>query len=174
MKLGALLVVALLISFLPAGRAADHGKSQRAAAVVSSRFCTLSDLVGTWRLVKLVPRYQFKDPNAPYLLPHQVFQFAKNGEMKSAFSSSPFGRGSEKILRSMPARVTYGMEGKGMVVLKAKEAPGEAETWHCVAMTQNKTDHVHQTVLQQGDLVMTLVGPEGQPVLVRQLRKGKD
>ncbi len=168
-----MLAIVLLFPLSPAVWEAEAGETKRSAAsALASRFCTLSDLVGTWRLVRFETRYQFKDPNAPYLLPHQVFQFAKNGDMKSASSSKPFERDSFKVLQSMPAQVTYGMKRNGMVVLKAKGAPDATESWHCVAMTQDRTDEVHETVLRRGDLVMTLIGPNGQPVLVRQLRKG--
>ena len=55
-----------------------------------SRFCKASDLVGTWRLVKFSSPYQFKDPQAPFLMPYQMFQFSKDGTMKSAHSGVPF------------------------------------------------------------------------------------
>jgi hypothetical protein len=136
-----------------------------------SRFCKAQDVVGTWKLVKYSSQFEFKNPNAPFLMPHQVFHFSDRGSMKSAFSAKPFAGDTKKVFQQVPDEVTYAFEREGMMTVKAKSAPANQETWHCVAITADKKDEVHQAVMKKGDVVMTLVGKNGQPVFVRQLRK---
>jgi len=137
----------------------------------SSRFCKPHDLVGTWRVVKWTSEFQFKDPNAPYLLPHQLFQFSADGSMKSAHSAKAFAEGPKKVFQAMPAVVTYSFNQDGIVTVKAKDPTGASETWHCVSMTRDRADDQQNAFLKKGDIVMTLVGKNGQPLYARQMRK---
>jgi hypothetical protein len=174
MTIAVLFVGVLLIpAFAGAGesRATKPATGRAAAGNPFSRFCKAHDLVGTWHLVKYTTPYEFKDPNAPYLLPYQVFQFTADGNMKSAHSPKPFRENPGKMFQAIPAVVTYGFERDGLVTVRAKGAAAAAETWHCVAITQDRNDEEHQVFMKRGDLVMTLVGKNGQPLFVRQLRK---
>jgi len=135
----------------------------------SSRFCKPQDLVGTWRVVKWTSEFQFKDPNAPYLLPHQLFHFSADGRMKSAHPAKPFDGDQKKMFQA--TSVTYSFNQDGMVTIKAKSSPGASETWHCVSMTQDRADDRQNAFLKRGDIVMTLVGKNGQPLYARQMRK---
>ncbi|MGH7205307.1 MAG: hypothetical protein ACREI2_03750, partial [Nitrospiraceae bacterium] len=89
-----------------------------AADKPSSRFCKPQDLVGTWRVMKWTSEFQFKDPNAPYLLPHQLFQFSADGSMKSAHSAKAFTGDPRKVFQAMPAVVTYSFNQEGMVTIQ--------------------------------------------------------
>src|SRR5436309_2696091 len=129
-----------------------------AADKPSSRFCKPQDLVGTWRVVKWTSDFQFKDPNAPYLLPHQLFQFSANGSMKSAHSAKAFAEDPKKLFQTMPAVVTYSFNQEGMITIQAKDSAGASETWHCVSMTRDRSDDQQKAFLKKGDIVMTLVG----------------
>ncbi len=142
-----------------------------AADKPSSRFCKPQDLVGTWRVMKWTSEFQFKDPNAPYLLPHQLFQFSADGSMKSAHSAKAFTGDPRKVFQAMPAVVTYSFNQEGMVTIQAKDSAGASETWHCVSMTRDRADDRQKAFLKKGDIVMTLVGKNGQPLYARQMRK---
>ncbi len=171
----AVLFVGVLLTpaFAGAGesRATKPATGRAAAGNPFPHFCKAHDLVGTWNLVKYTTPYEFKAPNAPYLLPYQVVQFTANGNMKSAHSPKPFRENPGKIFQAIPAVVTYSFERDGLVTVQAKGAAAAAETWHCVAMTQDRNDEEHQVFMKRGDLVMTLVGKNGQPLFVRQPRK---
>ncbi len=171
-------VLALIALALPHGSGAggkgstDPGaKPHLTAAKTYSRFCKPGDVVGIWHLVKWSSAYEFKDPNAPYLLPYQVFLFSKDKVMKSAYSTKPFEGDPAKILKGMPALVTYAFDRDGMLTIKAKAAAGASETWHCVSITEERADKQRDAVLKKGDLVMTLVGPNGQALYARQMRR---
>jgi hypothetical protein len=58
-----------------------------------------------------------------------------------------------------------------MVTVKAKDPAGASETWHCVSMTRDRADDQQKAFLKKGDIVMTLVGTNGQPFYARQMRK---
>jgi len=137
-----------------------------------SRFCNPSDLVGTWRLVKFGTPHQFKDSHAPYLLPHQMFQFQKDGSMKSAHSAIPLPDDPTKVFQAIASESTYSFVKAGQVTMKAKGAEAGSETWHCVTITEDRKIEAQQVFMKRGDLVMTLVGKNGEPAFTRQLRKG--
>ena len=165
-RLACLVLVMSVLGLALSARAAEK------AAKPYSRFCKQSDVIGTWHLVKFSTPYQFKDPQAPYLLPHQLFQFAKDGSMKSAHSAAPFQDDPGKVFKGIPVGATFAFEKEGLVTLKAKGATVGSETWHCVTITQDKKDDEHQVHMKRGDLVMTLIGKKGEPAFTRQLRKG--
>lgn len=48
--------------------AGTSGNVKTLAGRPYSRFCNGGDVVGTWQLVKFETQYQFKDPNAPYII----------------------------------------------------------------------------------------------------------
>ncbi len=160
------------LTLLGAAEVALAAPNDGAASAKSySRFCKAKDLVGTWKLVQYSSQFEFKDPNAPFLLPHQVFHFSEGGSMKSAYSAQPFAADPKKVLQQMPDEVNYSFEREGMVTLKARNAPASTETWHCVTITADKKDVAHRAAMKKGDVVMTLVGKNGQPVFSRQLRR---
>jgi hypothetical protein len=161
-----------LASMSEAGRTSKHtGTTQTVAERPYSRFCKARDLVGTWRLVKFTSQFEFKDSHAPYLMPHQLFQFSTDGDMKSVYSLTPIQGDPTKALQSMPAVVTYGFGREGIVTVRAKGTIGASETWHCVTLTEDRRDEKQQMFMKRGDLIMTLVGKDGQAAFVRHLRK---
>ncbi len=136
-----------------------------------SRICQPQDLPGTWRLVKFDSPYQFKDPRAPYLLPHQLFHFAKGGGLKSAHSARRIEGDPQKVFAGIPLVITYTVLRNGVVSVKAKGAAEVMETWRCVAITQDLNAEDRRGAMKRGDIVMTLVDKYGQTIFMRQLRK---
>lgn len=135
------------------------------------RACTVKDVVGTWSLVKWNAPVHFNNPHAPYVMPHQIFQFGEDGGMKSAHSEKAFESSPAKVLQNVPSVVSYQVGSNGLMTVQAKERPEASETWECNAVTQNVDDQKRQVHLKRGDVVMTLLGKDGQPLYVRQLRK---
>jgi hypothetical protein len=136
-----------------------------------SRLCQTQDLPGTWRLMKFDSRYQFKNPRAPYLLPHQLFHFSKDGGLKSAHSVRPIEEDPHKVFARIPLAITYTLAQHGVVSVKAKGTAETMETWRCVTITQDRNDKDRRSAMKRGDIVMTLVGKHGQTIFMRQLRK---
>lgn len=165
-RLAALMLMVSVVGVAALGQAADkHAKPY-------SRFCKPGDLIGTWRLVKFSTPHEFKDPQAPYLLPHQMFQFLKDGTMKSAHSPIPLPDDPTKVFQAIASESTYSFTKAGQVTLKGKTAEAGAETWHCVTITEDRKIEAQQVFMKRGDVVMTLIGKKGEPAFTRQLRKG--
>ncbi|MBI5853715.1 MAG: hypothetical protein HZB35_00450 [Nitrospirae bacterium] len=135
------------------------------------RACTARDIVGHWSLVKWNAPVHFNNPHAPYVMPHQVFQFGEDGAMKSAHSEKAFESSPAKVLQNVPSAVTYQVNAQGVMTVRAEEHPDASESWECSAVTENVDDQKRQVHLKRGDVVMTLWGKDGQPLDVRQLRK---
>ena len=136
-----------------------------------SRACAADDLLGNWQLVAFDSSYRFRNPQAPYLFPHQAFQYSQRGGVKSAHSLQPLSGDPDQLFEAVPSDMTYRVERKGRVVLKAKEHDETVETWSCRVITQDPEAMGDGTTLQRGDLVMTLIGSNGQGLFVRHLRK---
>ncbi|MBP8154053.1 MAG: hypothetical protein KAX87_02115 [Nitrospira sp.] len=136
-----------------------------------SRACAADDLPGNWQLVAFDSSYRFRNPQAPYLFPHQAFQYSQRGGVKSAHSLQPLSGDPDQLFEAVPLDMTYRVEGKGRVVLKTKEHDETVETWSCRVITKDPEGMGDPTMLQRGDLVMTLMGSHGQGLFVRHLRK---
>ena len=169
-----LLVAAALLSESHAADSSLNDPSRSSRHIAErpyARFCTARDLVGTWRVIKWTSELQFKDPNAPYLLPYQLFQFSKDGAMKSVHSKREFTGDPMKTFQAMPAVGIYRFNPDRLLTIKAKGNPRTAETWHCSAVIEDRSDDKRQIFLKKGDVVMTLIGKNGRPLYVRQMRK---
>lgn len=136
-----------------------------------TRICADTDLLGNWRLVTFDSSYRFRNPQAPYLFPHQVFQYSPRGGLKSAHSLRPIPNEPERVFDSIPSGITYRVEQGGLVVLKANGHDEVVETWACRVVTQDYEERKRGPSMQPGDLVMTLLGANGQVLFVRHLRK---
>ncbi|MDR4478575.1 MAG: hypothetical protein R3B37_02330 [Nitrospira sp.] len=136
-----------------------------------SRACSGNDLLGNWQLVTFNSSYRFRHPQAPYLFPHQVFQYSNQGGAKSAHSLQPILGRSDEMFETVPLDMTYQVARKGRVLLKARGGEETLETWSCSVVTQDREARGDAGALRRGDLVMTLMGSEGQALFVRHLRK---
>jgi len=136
-----------------------------------TRICADRDLLGNWRLVTFDSSYRFRNPRAPYLFPHQVFQYSPRGGLKSAHSLRPIPDGPDRVFDSIPSGMTYRVEQGGLVVLKTSGHDEAVETWACRVVTKDSEEPTRGPSMQRGDLVMTLLGANGQALFVRHLRK---
>jgi len=137
----------------------------------SVRTCAGEDLPGNWELIRFDSSYRFKNPQAPYLFPHQVFQYSDQGGVKSAHSLSPIVGHPDTVFAGVPLEMTYHVARRGRVVLKARGHEEPVETWTCQVVTQGHVTGGGGSTMQRGDLIMTLRGADGQPLFVRHLRK---
>ena len=137
----------------------------------SIRTCTGQDVLGNWELVRFDSSYRFRNPQAPYLFPHQVFQYSTQGGVKSAHSLRPiFGR-PDALFATVPLEMIYHVERRGRVILKTRGHDEPVETWSCEVVTQDHAAAGRGSAMQHGDLILTLLGSGGQPLFVRHLRK---
>ena len=137
----------------------------------SARTCVGEDVLGNWTLVTFDSSYGFRNPQAPYLFPYQVFQYSNQGGAKSAHSRKPILETSDQVFGAVPQDMTYRVERGGHIVIKTKGQNEAVETWSCRLITQDSKAMGDTTALQRGDLVMTLMGSNGQALFVRHLRK---
>ena len=137
----------------------------------SLRSCSGEDLLGTWSLVAFDSAYRFKDPQAPYLFPYQVFQYSGEQGAKSAHSRTPMLDSPDRILEGVPLDLTYQVGQGGRVVLKTKGQDAPTEVWSCSVVGHDSRAKNDGTALRRGDVVMTLLGSHGQALFVRHLRK---
>ncbi|MGE3151436.1 MAG: hypothetical protein AB7G48_02345 [Nitrospiraceae bacterium] len=139
----------------------------------ATRSCRRVDLLGTWELVTFTARFRAKDPTAAYLYPHQVFQFSVDGSMKSAHSPKAFVGSPGHILDKVPSVLRYEMDADypGRITVRSNGSGTAAETWQCLTITSDQTGRNRPVPASPGDLVMTLVGKNGEPLFVRYLRK---
>ena len=137
----------------------------------SLRSCSGEDLLGTWSLVAFDSAYRFKDPQAPYLFPYQVFHYSREQGAKSAHSRTPILERAERVFEGVPLDLTYQVEQGGRVLLKSRSQDAVVEVWSCSVVGQESRAKDDGTALRRGDLVMTLLGSHGQALFVRHLRK---
>lgn len=137
----------------------------------TARTCGGEDVLGNWELVRFDSSYRFRNPQAPYLFPHQVFQYSNQGGAKSVHSLYPIVGNQTTVFGAVPLDMTYHIERRGRVVLKARGRDEPVETWSCEMVTQGHVTAGEGRAVQRGDLIMTLLGSEGQALFVRHLRR---
>lgn len=135
------------------------------------RPCAEDDLLGNWRLVRFDSSYRFRNSQAPYLFPHQVFQYSREGHAKSAHARNPIVGRPDEVFETVPSGMTYHVAQGGLVVLKTSGREQAVETWSCRVVTQDREQMEREVSMKRGDLVMTLLGTSGQALFVRHLRK---
>lgn len=143
------------------------------AEVPASRHCLPFDVVGTWELVAYGSPHQFKNPDAPYLYPYQVFEYSKEGMMRSAHSPTAFTATPSTVLGAITASLAYEMvpNSQGLLAVKRSQGHDIAETWQCRTATIDQIDLARRLTIRRGDLVLTLLGRSGQPLFSRHLRR---
>lgn len=153
-------------------RAAVVPMTVRPHAAVS-RPCGPIDVLGTWDLIAYGTSRAPLRTDAPYLYPYQVFQFAKDGTLKSAHSLRAFIGGRETVLEALPDELRYQMSPAqpGWVLVMRNGREEAAETWYCRRMTLDQVDVPHRRVLRQGDVILILVDRTGAPFFTRSLRR---
>lgn len=135
------------------------------------RNCASDDVLGNWSLVTFDSSYRFRNPQAPYLFPYQIFQYSSLRGAKSAHSRLPILDSPDLVFETVVLDRTYRVERGGRIVIRTKGRGEPIETWSCRVVTQDHAAPGGESILQTGDLVMTLLGSEGQALFVRQLRK---
>ena len=167
------LAIALTGISAQAGERLMHPKSAYNLAWIKShsRSCKQADLPGIWRLITYDAPYRFKNAHAPYLQPHQLFQFTSDGGMKSAHSPVPLREDPTRVFAGIPQDITYTFDRDGLLKVQGYRTAETKETWRCVAIMRDRHDREHHFVMKRGDILMTLLGTNGHIVFMRQLRK---
>lgn len=135
------------------------------------RRCAGEDVLGNWSLVTFDSSYRFRNPQAPYLFPYQLFQYSSERGAKSAHSRTPIPGSPDRVFETVPPDMTYRVEQGGRVVLKTGGHDAAVEIWSCSVVTRDREARGGGSDLRRGDLLMTLLGRNGQALFVRQLRK---
>ena len=165
-----------ILSWLPA-EAVDHPIATSlthggtSVPVRHARTCVGEDLLGNWDLIRFDSSYRFKNQRAPYLYPHQVFQYSNRGGVKSLHSLRPIVGHPESLFSPVPQEMVYQIKKSGRVFLRTRGHDEPVETWVCEVMTQDRPMSEQGIARKRGDLIMTLIGSERQPLFVRHLRK---
>jgi len=167
---------AMMVAWGPAAaKDRPHAKSLTRSALPapasSLRSCAGEDLLGSWSLVTFESSYRFKNPEAPYLFPYQVFQYSREHGAKSAHSRTPFPDRSDRMFDGVPLDLTYHLDQDGRLLLKSRGEGAVVEMWSCSVVGQDSRAKDDTTALRRGDLVMTLLGSHGQVLFMRHLRK---
>ncbi len=157
--------------------AKDHSTAKSLTRTVPTahghalRSCAADDVLGNWSLVTFASSYRFRNPQAPYLFPYQLFQYTSERSAKSAHSRTPIPGSPDRVFETVPTDMTYRVEQGGRIVLKTEGRGEVREIWSCSVVTRDREAWEGGSDLQRGDVLMTLLGRNGQALFVRHLRK---
>jgi hypothetical protein len=169
--LGAIIGPATTVEAADRSQVKAFGKPKAVLQAGPFRSCTQNELVGKWQLIKFDSPYQFRDPHAGYLLPYQMFQYSKQGGVKSAHSPKPLMNSTDEMFDAIPPAMSYQFQHGGIVRLTKQGREGIVETWRCAIFIEDGVVSDRDGTLQRGDLIMTLVGRHGDSLFVRYLRR---
>jgi|SRR5689334_6976097 hypothetical protein len=136
------------------------------------RPCKRPDLLGVWRVM----RFGFAagaavDRNDPAYLPHQRYVFHSNATMAYATQDVPFSPEAQRELVKLPTTATWAMEPEGRLIRQRDGVPA-VETADCqVVLSAINDPKGSQPRAQRGDILLTEVTPDHQPITRRLLRR---
>lgn len=159
-----LLVLALLIVVTCAGRVPAGDSYERP--------CTGGDLPGLWKVVRWSSSLDRDDLNS-YAAPYQWYLFGRDGTLRSVTSNRPSDDVAtiRTTLESLPVTVHYTCSSSGEVRTTRKGEPGAGETWQADYVMYDTVDSSGTIHFHAGDIVMSLLGRDGQVIYKRQMRQ---
>ena len=181
---GKIMVAAVAVSLFSAvsasaGDAASGGVSEKAAAALNtsseySRLCGLADMEGFWKVVKWTAFYEIKakDWKNSVYMKHQWILIDSKGALRTIGSNKKMDASdAERKLHSIPIVMLLSFERKGFAtVISTKK--GLADTrWRCSVVTKDVSIKDIGVELKKGDVIMTMLAPNGNVVYFRQMRR---
>ncbi|MGD9723788.1 MAG: hypothetical protein AB7O59_04445 [Pirellulales bacterium] len=165
-SLGATALVAALLLLLASPAKADD------RVPAGSRPATAADLVGNWQVVQWSTMVEASQLGS-YAAPYQWYGFDSDGALRSMTSNqlNANARQIRKTLENMPVGMRYAVPSAGKVETMQVDAPNARESWRALMVTRSARDAAAGIDLQQGDVVMTLLGADEQPLYTRQMRR---
>jgi hypothetical protein len=135
------------------------------------RPCEEADLPGLWKVVHSTPyvdRQQLHD----YADPYQWYAFSNDGTQRWLTSDEPKNDLVEirEELDKQPGMTHFTCKDGKFAITRDNDKEGK-ESWLAFFVTQDRADPNSNVELRPGDVVMTLVGPDGKTQYARQLRK---
>lgn len=143
------------------------------------RPCLTSDLIGTWEMRSINSKIKI-NPTDPFGWPHQRFKFDIRGDVKEMTSTTPI-EGNEAVIQKFDSAAStsrFSLNEQGVLSISKLESP---ETENCMC-TYAMRDVPPEALLKlpeskraqvphKGDLVLTYMSRNGQPVVIKSLRK---
>ncbi len=158
--------VAVWLCIGPAVGLAEPGNSYH-------RPCTAGDLVGTWKVVKFraLGTVDKQNQSNSYFHPHQRYQFAADGALKSMTSTRPIDGTAIGVFDRVPHVISYRFRSEAQLETTRTDLPGHRELWICHFVTRRVKDAAREVDLRKGDVVMTLLDGRGKALYIRQMRR---
>ena len=143
------------------------------------RSCLTSDLMGTWELRNMNTKIKI-DPNDPFGWPYQRFSFDRRGDVKEMMSTTPIegNKSAVKKFENAASTSKFSLDERGILSVSKIESPLTERCACNVATKDIPADLLAKLpaskraqVPHQGDLVLTYMDRNGQPVIIKSLRK---
>jgi hypothetical protein len=136
-----------------------------------SRPCRADDLIGLWKVVKWTSYLDDDRKLNSYAHAHQWYLFTPDGTLRSMTSTRRNPNEDLTVLAKLPAVISYRCTADGNVLTERKDLPSVKETWMCSVVTADRSDQARDVHLKKADVVMQLLGRDGRPIYVRQMRR---
>ena len=181
-KISAAIIIAIATSMAPGITSLVNAQIQHTSISKEintssnySRLCSLDDMQGFWRVMKWTPFFQLS-PDDWKKTPYMRFQWiliGANGEFRTFGSNLRTDDDKvERILHKAPVvmLLTFGDEN-GIASMVAKDKSVDKTLWRCSLVTKNVENRQLGVEVKKGDIIMTMLAPNGNVVYYRQLRR---
>lgn len=170
-KIQILVMTVVLMGFSVTASASQPQKGVRA--------CLTSDLIGTWEMKNINAKIKI-NPNDSFGWPYQRFTFDRRGDFKQLASTTPI-EGNKSLVEKFNKAASisrFSLDERGVLSISKLESQ-EPERCMCgYAMKEvpaevlvKLPDSKKSQVPHQGDIVLTYMTRDGQPVVIKCLRK---
>jgi hypothetical protein len=155
-------------------KSADSKQLEINTAASYSRLCSLADVEGLWKVVKWTAFFELKPAdwkNTVYLR-HQWILLGSKGEFRIIGSNMKMDTDKvERKLHKLPVVMLLSFDRPGVGVLISKKPDIADSKWRCAVVTKNVTSKKFGVDLKKGDVIMTMLAPNGNVVYFRQMRR---
>ena len=150
-----------------------------AASQKAVRPCFMSDLLGTWEMRNINAKVKI-DPKDPFTWPYQRIAFDRKGDVKQVTSTTPIEGNKALIQRfNRMASTSKFTIDEGSILTITKLESSNPERCMCSYAMKDLPAQVlaklpeskRGQIPHQGDIVLTYVNRNGQPVLIKSFRK---
>ena len=174
LSLSALLTVGLVLRLNAQAPSPSPPKDINTSSAYS-RLCSLDDMVGFWHVIKWTPYYPVspKDWKKMAYMKFQWILVGSKGEFRTFGSNMRKDDDKvEQTLHKAPVvmLLTFDDE-KGIATMVAKDKGVDKTRWRCSLVTKDVSNRQLGVELKKGDIIMTMLAPNGNVVYYRQLRR---
>lgn len=138
-----------------------------------AKFAQKEDILGTWQMVYQVIQPEYRSDSL-FFSNYQMWEFSDDGFVKNIASTKPQKLAETlSAFTTMPKKTAFSFTKKGYMVIKRSYKDTDTIIISLMNQDMAKSIRPNAPVLEEGDLILSYLGPENRVYMQRFLRRVK-